>query len=124
MRCPVWRGSGRASLPRPGSPRVSRGPQRRTHSSTYGNLKVDDFVRVGAHVVVEAELVVADLLGGEDEVTLALLGAIEDDLLLRPRHFVVEIERASGLHLSCSRQRARGRAVVDTPCLQQSRMRS
>ena len=49
---------------------------------TYGNFKVYELVGNGRHVVVEAEAVFAGLIGGEDEVALAFLFAVEDDSFL------------------------------------------
>lgn len=66
---------------------------------SYGNLKVDEFVGEGAHLVVEAELVLANDVGVEDKVALALLLAIEDDLLVRAGDNVIDIERTTGLDL-------------------------
>ena len=65
----------------------------------YGNLKVNHLLRVCAHVVVEAELVLADLVGGEDKVALALLLALHDGLGAGASHIIVDIERAAGLNL-------------------------
>lgn len=61
----------------------------------HRNLKVDELVGDGAHLVVEAELVVTDLVAGEDEVALALLLALGDDLARRGVDLEVDIERAS-----------------------------
>jgi hypothetical protein len=44
--------------------------------STNRNLEVDKFVGKGTHLIVEAELVVPNLVGSEDEVALPLLFAI------------------------------------------------
>ena len=45
-----------------------------------GDLKVDHLVGKGADAVVKAETVFAGLVGGEDKVALAFLGAVEDGL--------------------------------------------
>ena len=45
-----------------------------------GDFKVDHLVGKGADAVVEAETVLAGLVGGEDKVALAFLGAVEDGL--------------------------------------------
>lgn len=45
---------------------------------TYGDFKVYKLVGNGRHVVVEAEAVLAGLIGGEDEVALTFLFALED----------------------------------------------
>ena len=68
--------------------------------STNSYLEIDVFVCVCAHLVAEAELVLADLVGGKDKVTLALVLAIGDDFTAGSCDFVVDIERPSGLHLS------------------------
>lgn len=64
------------------------------------DLKVDELLGERGHVVAEAEAILADLVGGEDKVALSLLDTIEDDLVVRSGHLVVNIERTSGLHLS------------------------
>lgn len=61
----------------------------------HRNLEVDELVGDGAHLVVEAKLVVTDLVAGEDEVALALLLALRDDLARRGVDLEVDIERAS-----------------------------
>lgn len=43
---------------------------------TYGDLEVDHLLGEGGHLIVEAEGVLADALGSEDKVTLALLCAV------------------------------------------------
>ena len=67
--------------------------------ATNGNLKVDKLLAVRAHVVVEAELVLANIVGREDKVALLLLLALHDNLAGRARDLVVDVERASGLDL-------------------------
>lgn len=67
--------------------------------ATYGDLEVDKLLGKCTHLVVEAELIVADLLGSEDKVALTLLGSIENDLVARSRHNVVDIKRTTGLDL-------------------------
>ena len=44
------------------------------------DLEVDHLVGKGTDAVVEAETVLAGLVGGEDKVALAFLGAVEDGL--------------------------------------------
>lgn len=66
---------------------------------TYGNLKVHHLLGECRHLVVEAELVFADALGCEDEVALALLVAVQDDLAAGRGHGEVNIEGAAGLDL-------------------------
>jgi hypothetical protein len=65
----------------------------------HGNLKVDEFLRVRAHLVVEAELVLARFLRGKDEIALPLLLAVQDVPPVRASHFIVDIERTTRLHL-------------------------
>jgi hypothetical protein len=64
---------------------------------SYRNLKVDKLLGVGAHLVVEAKLVLAHLLGGKDKVALPLLLALHDESVVGARHFVVDVEGAAGL---------------------------
>lgn len=68
-------------------------------AAAYRNLNVDKLLGKGAHLVAEAERVVAGLLGRKGKVALALLFARHDDLVVRGRDFVVDIERATGLDL-------------------------
>lgn len=49
---------------------------------TYSDFKINELLSKSAHLVVEAETVLADLVGCEYKVALALLCAVEDDLLL------------------------------------------
>lgn len=57
-----------------------------------GDLKVDKLLGEGAHLVVEAERVCAGLLSGEDEIALAFLLGLEDDLAAGGFDDVVDIE--------------------------------
>ena len=66
---------------------------------TNSNLEVDDLVRVGAHFVIEAELVVTSLLCRENEIALSLLLAIENNLVFGSSHFIIEIKRTARLYL-------------------------
>lgn len=79
---------------------------------THGNLEVDKLLGECAHLVVEAERVVANLVRSEDKVTLALLLAVQNDLLVRGRDGVVDIKRATGLDLKArlGQNRIRGQA--------------
>src|SRR3569833_1421660 len=67
--------------------------------ATYSNLEVDVFIRIRAHLVAEAELILADVVGTEDEVALSLILTIQNDLARGAGNLVIDIERASGLHL-------------------------
>lgn len=65
----------------------------------YSNLKVDKLLGVCAHLVIETERVFANLPGGEDKVSLPLLLAIHDVFPIGTRHFIIDIEGTTGLHL-------------------------
>ncbi len=67
--------------------------------AAYSDLKVNELLRVGAHIIVEAELVLSGLVGGEDKVALAFLLAVEDDLRVGAGYLVVDVERTSRLDL-------------------------
>lgn len=71
-----------------------------SRGSTYGNLEINQFLRKRRHLVVEAEAVFTDGLRGEDEIALALLCVLHDDLLARSDDGVIDIERAAGLDLT------------------------
>ena len=71
----------------------------RVKRDAYRDLEVHRLLRKGAHLVVEAEAVFARVVGREDEVTLALFGAVEDHLLVGARDGVVDVERAARLDL-------------------------
>lgn len=66
---------------------------------TNGNLEINKLLGECAHLVVEAERVLANLVRREDEVALTLLFAVQDDLLVGGLHNIVDIERTTGLHL-------------------------
>lgn len=70
---------------------------------TYGDFKIHDFLREGAHLVVEAEPIFSCVGGGEYKVALALFLVLHDYLLVRAYHTVVDIERAARLDLSGER---------------------
>lgn len=67
---------------------------------SYRNLKVDVLVGIRAHLIVEAELVLARLVGREDKVALALVETLEEDLAVGVGDLVVDVERATRLDLS------------------------
>lgn len=54
----------------------------RMERSAYRDLKVYCFLREGAHLVVEAEAIFAHIVCGKDEITLALLGAVKNHLVV------------------------------------------
>lgn len=62
---------------------------------TDRDLKVDKLVCDSAHLVVEAEGVVTNIIAGKDKVSLALLLAINDNLAYWTCNLEVDIERAS-----------------------------
>lgn len=66
---------------------------------THGNLDINDLVDKGAEGVVEAERVRSGHLSCEDKVTLSLLLSSHDDLVVGALDGVIDIERATGLHL-------------------------
>jgi len=67
--------------------------------NTYSDFKVDKLLGVCAHIVGEAELVLSNIIGREDKVSLALLLALNDDPASRAGDFIVDIERTAGLNL-------------------------
>ena len=71
--------------------------------ATYRNLEVDHLLGKRGHLIVEAECIFADALRGEDEISLAFLCSVEDDLAARCGHGVVDIERSAGLDLQRTR---------------------
>lgn len=73
--------------------------RQRGMACTDGNLKVDKLIRDGAHLVVEAERVVTDIVAREDEVSLSLLLPIYNDLARGACDLEVNIERTSRLDL-------------------------
>lgn len=66
---------------------------------TNGDLEVYKLVRDGAHLVVEAERVVTDIIAREDKVSLSFLLPIYDDLARGACDLEVDIERTSRLDL-------------------------
>lgn len=66
---------------------------------TYSDLEIHKLLRERAHLVIEAESILSRLQRREHEVALALLLAVQDDLVVRARHLVVDIEGASCLDL-------------------------
>lgn len=59
------------------------------------DVKVDHLFGEGAHVVREAERVLARLLGGEDVVALSFALAVDHDHVGRVRHGPVNVERSA-----------------------------
>lgn len=86
--------------------------------STYRNLKIHHLLREGAHLIVEAELVLPDLVRREHEVTLSLFCPIQYNLLAGAYHRVVDVERAAGLDLTIrmiSPKSRNGRTCAQVP---------
>lgn len=67
---------------------------------TNSNLEVYKLVRDGAHLVVEAERVVANIVAREDKVSLSLLLSIYNDLARGACDLEVDIEGTSRLDLA------------------------
>lgn len=65
----------------------------------YRDLKVNDLLGESRHFVVEAEAVLARVVRGEDEVALALLGALHHAVLVGADDLIVDIEAAARLDL-------------------------
>ena len=59
---------------------------------TYGNLEIYHLLCECAHLVAEAEAVLAHVIGREDKVALALLVAVENKLVGRTDNLVIDIE--------------------------------
>lgn len=75
----------------------------RKRRGAYGDFKVDQLLCESAHLVVEAEAVLADFIGCEDEVTLSFLGSVEDDFLLPAigswaDNRIINVERTTSLN--------------------------
>lgn len=71
--------------------------------STYSDLEINKLLGECAHLVVEAEAVLADLVGSEDEVALSFLRSVKDDLLLAAigtwaHDRVIDVERTARLN--------------------------
>src|SRR5699024_8260371 len=96
--CPASTGSARcATRSRPA--RISGGSRAmdELRRATNRNVKVDVFLGKRAHLVVEAERVLAGLLGRKDKVAAPLLFALENDLATRALDDVVDIKRTARL---------------------------
>jgi hypothetical protein len=63
------------------------------------DVEVDELLSERAHVVLKAERIFSDSIGGEHIVTLALALAVEENLLVRILDFEVNVKRAAGLNL-------------------------
>ena len=71
---------------------------RRRVSSRFAlnhDVKVDEFLGEGGHVVLEAESIFANSVGSEDVVALTFTNAIEKDFVIGILYFKVDIEGAS-----------------------------
>lgn len=95
-----WRGRLRSQPVRIRSQRyVSAASWEIGRAGTYGDLEIDHLLGESAHLIVEAEAVFAHVKRCEDKIALSLLGAVENDFVCGADNRVVDIERASGLHL-------------------------
>lgn len=70
-----------------------------TGGDTHRNLEIHHLLGKCRHLVVEAELVLADALRRENKVALSLLRPVYDDLVARRGDGEVDIERTTGLDL-------------------------
>ena len=59
------------------------------------DIKVDEFLGEGGHVVLEAESIFANGVGSQDIVALTFTNAIEEDFVIGILYFKVDIEGAS-----------------------------
>lgn len=59
---------------------------------THSDLEVNHFLGKRRHVVVEAELILANALGREDEVALSFFRAVKNDLVTRPSYSEIDVE--------------------------------
>ena len=66
---------------------------------TYCDLKVDELLCPGTHLIVEAEAIFAHIIRREHKVTLFFLLALHDGAFLRSNDFIVHIEGATRLYL-------------------------
>ncbi len=71
----------------------------REWEGTYGDLKVHHLLDPGAHLVVEAEAVLARLFCREDGVELPLFTVLHYDLVVGAYDAVVDVEGAARLDL-------------------------
>ena len=79
---------------------TSRRDQGARAEGTYSDFEIHKLLRECTHLVVKAEPVFSRLACRKDEVALALLFPIHDDLVRRAHNLVVDIERASCLDLA------------------------
>lgn len=68
------------------------GTVRPVSCDTYSDFEIDKLVGDSAHLVVEAERVVTDVVASEDKVSLALLLAIRNDLARGPGDLEIDIK--------------------------------
>jgi len=80
----------------------------------YSNLKIHRLLRDRAHLIVKAETVFPDLVGGENKVALSLLFAFEDDAVARADDAVVDVEGASYLYLRSKKSATSIRGVPNS----------
>lgn len=89
---------------------------RRDLEDAHRNLEVDEFLRKCTHFIVEAELVFANLVCGEDKVSLPLLLAVHDILAVRSSNLIIDIEGTAGLHLATHSKHKAGRGHTWRHC--------
>lgn len=63
------------------------------------DVKVEELLGERGHVILEAEGVFADGVGGHDVVALSFADAIEENLVIGVFHFKVDVKGASRLNL-------------------------
>lgn len=59
---------------------------------THSYLEIHKFLGEGAHLIVETEPVLPNIISREDKVSLAFLLAVHHDLLVGADNFIVDIE--------------------------------
>lgn len=74
-------------------------PNKKNQKPPYRNLKIHIFIRDRAHLIIEAELVLANLIGRKHKVPLSFGLSIEDDLVVWTGDYVADVKGAAGLDL-------------------------
>ena len=97
--CPASKGAAHGIRSRPRNGPSVRELVERFQVTTNRNLEVNKLLGECAHLIVEAERVVADPSSSKDKVALTLLLAREDDLAAGALDNVVDIERTARLNL-------------------------
>ena len=68
-------------------------------AKTHRDFEIDRLIANGAHLVIETELIFAGFVGREDEISLTLFRAIEDDFTGGREDLVVDVEGTASLDL-------------------------